>query len=385
MNRIYTVGISCALSLSTILSCTEKNNGTDNTQNTGGTQVPVSTPQKVRVDTIATELSSPWGMAFLPDNRVLITEKAGAIRVVQNGKLQTEKVQGVPEVYANGQGGLLDIQIHPDYAQNGWIYMTYAKPGNGGGSTTLARTKLQGNTLSEFKELFTVDPFVSSGVHFGSRIAFDGKGYVYVSTGERGTKPNAQTLANHNGKVIRLHDDGRVPADNPFVNQAGAKPEIWSYGHRNVQGMVYDAANDILWAHEHGPKGGDEINIVQKGKNYGWPVTTHGIDYDGSIISNDQEKEGIEPPVHIWVPSIAPCGMTVVTSDKYSGWKGSLLIGALAGQHLARVEVKDRKSVGQERLLEGIGRVRAVAQGPDGYIYVLTESPGMFLRLMPVQ
>lgn len=384
MNRMYAVGISCSFFLLTLLSCTEKKSGTGSDQAASGTQVPVSTPQKVRVDTIATGLSSPWGMAFLPDNRVLITEKAGAIRIVQNGQLQPQEVQGVPKVYANGQGGLLDIQIHPDYAQNGWIYMTYAKPGNGGGSTTLARTKLQGNALSEFKELFTVDPFVSSGVHFGSRIAFDGKGYVFVSTGERGTKPNAQTLANQNGKVVRLHDDGSVPADNPFTNTSGAKPEIWSYGHRNVQGLVYDAATNTLWAHEHGPKGGDEINIVEKGKNYGWPVTTHGIDYDGSIISNDQEKEGIAPPVHIWVPSIAPCGMAVVSSDKYSGWKGSLLIGALAGQHLARVEVKERKSVGQERLLEGIGRVRAVSQGPDGYIYVLTESPGMFLRLMPV-
>lgn len=384
MNRIITAGTSCAFLLSVLISCADKENGAANTADTNaGTSVPASSPQKIKVDTLATGLSSPWGMAFLPDNRVLITEKVGAIRVWQNGKLQPQELQGVPAVYTNGQGGLLDIQAHPNYAQNGWVYFSYAKPGNGGGSTTLARAKVQNNALVELKDLFTVDPYVSSGLHFGSRIAFDGNGYVFVSTGERGTKPNAQTLANHNGKVIRLHDDGRVPTDNPFVNTAGAKPEIWSYGHRNVQGMVYDAGTKTLWAHEHGPKGGDEINIVEKGKNYGWPVTTHGIDYDGSIISNDKEKEGIEPPIHIWVPSIAPCGMAVVTSDTYRGWKGSLLIGALAGQHVARVEVKDRKSVGQERLLEGVGRVRAVKQGPDGFIYVLTESPGMFLRLTP--
>jgi glucose/arabinose dehydrogenase len=383
MNRLLKIGVTYSLLLVAFSSCTDKENGTATSSAPNVPNVPTSSPQKVRVDTLATGLTSPWGMAFLPNNQVLITEKEGKIRVVQNGKLLPQGLQGVPEVYGNGQAGLLDIQAHPEFAQNGWIYFTYAKPGNGGGSTTLARAQLQNNALVNLKDLFTVDPYISSGVHFGSRIAFDGKGFVFISTGDRGTKPNAQSLATQNGKVLRLHDDGRVPADNPFVNTANAKPEIWSYGHRNVQGMAYDAATNTLWAHEHGPKGGDEINIVQKGKNYGWPVTTHGIDYDGSIISNDKEKEGIEPPIHIYVPSIAPCGLAVVTSDKYNGWKGSLLLGALAGQHVARVEVKDGKSVGQERLLEGIARVRAVKQGPDGYIYVLTESPGMFLRLMP--
>jgi glucose/arabinose dehydrogenase len=192
-------------------------------------------------------------------------------------------------------------------------------------------------------------------------------------------------MTTHNGKIMRLHDDGRVPSDNPFVNTANAKPEIWSLGHRNVQGMIYDAGNGLLWAHEHGPRGGDEINLVQKGKNYGWPVVTHGIDYDGSVISNEKEKAGIEPPVHTWTPSIAPCGMTLVTSDKYKPWKGNLLVGALAGQHLARVKISDNKSAGEEKLLNGIGRIRAVSQAPDGFVYVLTESPGMFLRLTPVQ
>ena len=372
------------LSSLVLLSCSDGKIQVLATEDNHQAHIEPSVSQKIKVDTIATGLQSPWGMAFLPDRRVLITEKSGEIRVVKDRKLLPEKLEGVPKVYANGQGGLLDIQLHPAYAQNGWIYLTYAQPGNGGGSTTLARAKLQGNSLTSLQELFVVDPFVASGVHFGSRIAFDGKGHVFVSTGERGTKANAQNLGTHNGKIIRLHDDGRVPADNPFVNQAGAKPEIWTYGHRNVQGMVYDAARGVLWTHEHGPKGGDEINIEEKGKNYGWPLTTHGIDYNGSIISNDKEKEGINAPLYTWVPSIAPCGMALVTSNRYKGWKGNLLVGALAGQLIARLEVKDRKVINEERLLKGIGRVRAVAQGPDGYIYVLTESPGMFLRLVPV-
>lgn len=373
---------SCGSNNSSPVKSEESNEAYADNASTTNNELPSS--QKIKVDTIVTGLQNPWGMAFLPDKRILVTEKSGSIRVIKDRKLQPEKLSGVPEVYANGQGGLLDIQLHPDYARNGWIYFTYAKPGNGGGSTTLSRAKLQGNALTGLQELFTVDPFIKSGVHFGSRIAFDGKGHVFVSTGERGTKSNAQSLATQNGKILRLKDDGKVPADNPFVNKAGAKPEIWTYGHRNVQGMVYDAATGTLYTHEHGPKGGDEINIEQKGANYGWPLTTYGIDYDGSIISNEKEKEGINPPIHVWVPSIAPCGMAMVTSDKYKGWKGNLLVGALAGQLIARVEIKNKKSVGEERLLKNIGRVRAVSQGPDGYIYVLTEGPGMFLRLLPV-
>jgi aldose sugar dehydrogenase len=350
-------------------------------EETNEARLSAPSTQKIKADTIATGLQSPWGMVFLPDKRILITEKTGSIRIVKDRKLLPEKIEGVPKVYTNGQGGLMDIQLHPSYAKNGWIYLSYSKPGSGGGSTTLARARLQGNKLIDLQELFVVDPFVASGVHFGSRIAFDGKGHVFITTGERGTKSNAQNLGNHNGKVIRLHDDGRVPADNPFVNTPGARPEIWTYGHRNMQGMAYDASSGILWTHEHGPKGGDEINIEEKGKNYGWPLVTYGIDYDGSIISNEKERPGINPPIHVWVPSIAPCGMALVTSDRYKGWKGSLLVGALAGRHIARVAIKDRKSAGEEKLINGMGRVRAVAQAPDGYIYVLTESPGLFLRL----
>ncbi len=366
------------LSLCIIQSCSENTNGI-NRQTTDTN--PALSNFTVKVDTLATGLKNPWGMAFLSNGKILITEKEGNMRLYENGNLQAGKVQGVPSVYAKGQGGLLDVQLHPDYATNGLIYFTYSKPGSGGGTTTLARARLEGNSLVNLEELFSVQPYENSGVHFGSRIAFDGKGYVFISTGERGNKSNAQNLGNHNGKVMRLHDDGRVPADNPFVNTPNAKPEIWSYGHRNIQGMVYDKSTGILWSHEHGPKGGDEINIVEKGKNYGWPLVTHGIDYDGSIISNEKERPGITAPLHVWVPSIAPCGLAMVTSDYYPGWKGSLLIGALAGKHVARVETNNKSTGKEERLLNGIARVRAVSESPDGFIYVLTESPGMLLRL----
>jgi aldose sugar dehydrogenase len=334
------------------------------------------------VDTITKDLSNPWGIAFLPDGRILVTERSGEIRIIENGTLSATKIENVPAVYANGQGGLLDIKLHPDFANNGWIYLTYAKPmGNDAGATTLARTKLDGNKFVDFQELFTAQPAVNSGAHFGSRIAFDGKGYIFFSSGERGTKENAQNLGNHLGKVLRLHEDGKVPADNPFVNQSGAKAEIWSYGHRNPQGLVYDLETGTLWEHEHGPKGGDELNIVVKGKNYGWPVITYGIDYDDTPITDKTQMEGMEQPITYWVPSIAPCGMTMVKGDKFKQWKNNLLVGALSHQLIARVVIEDGKYKSQEKLLEKVARVRAVAESPDGDIYVATEGPGMLLKL----
>ncbi len=345
-----------------------------------------SEKQKFGVDTITKELTNPWGIAFLPDGRILITERAGEIRIVKDGQLLPEKIGNVPAVFANGQGGLMDIKLHPDYASNGWIYMTYSKPGEGGGGTVLARAKLEGNNLTGLEELFSAQPLSESGAHFGSRVVFDGKGYVFVSSGERGTKPNAQDLTNHLGKIIRLHEDGKVPTDNPFVNTPGAKPEIWSYGHRNPQGLIYNNATETLWNVEHGPMGGDELNKVEKGKNYGWPEITYGMNYDSTVISDLTEKEGMEQPVFYWKPSIATCGMALVTSDKFPGWKDNLLVGALAKQHIARVELDAQgKFVKQEKLLENIGRVRAVEQSPDGYIYVATETPGMLLKLIPVK
>jgi aldose sugar dehydrogenase len=343
-----------------------------------------SEKQRFGIDTVASGLNNPWGMVFLPDNRILVTERAGDIRVIAEGSLTEDRIQGVPSVYAQGQGGLLDIMLHPDYAQNGWIYISYSKPGQGGGSTTLIRARLQGNSLIDLEELFVAQPFLSSSVHFGSRIAFDGNGHVFLSTGERGTKENSQNLNNHHGKILRLNEDGSVPTDNPFVDTPNARPEIWTYGHRNVQGMIYDEESGRLWAHEHGPQGGDELHIIEQGRNYGWPVITYGINYDGTPITNITEKEGMEQPLHYWVPSIAPCGMTLVTSERYPGWQNNLLIGALAKRHVARVEIENGRYVGEERLLEDYGRVRAVKQSPNGYIYVAMESPGLLLRLIPV-
>lgn len=335
------------------------------------------------VDTLYTGLENPWGMTWLPDGRLLVTERAGEILVFEKDAYTGEKLVGFPETYQNGQSGLLDIQLHPDHVNNGWIYVTYAKPAAGGGSTTLIRFKLNGNQITDIEELYQTTPVTSSRTHFGSRIIFDNDGYLYFSTGERGTKENAQDLTNDMGKVHRLYDDGRIPKDNPFVDQPNAKHSIWSYGHRNIQGMVYDAANNVIYATEHGPRGGDELNIVEKANNYGWPVITYGINYDGSIISDLTETDGMEQPVHYWVPSIATCGLLFYTGDKYTGWENSLFVGALAGTHVARVEVIGGRYAHEEKLLNGIGRVRQVAQSPDGHIYVLTEGPGQLVKLIP--
>ncbi|WP_257668098.1 PQQ-dependent sugar dehydrogenase [Parapedobacter tibetensis] len=337
------------------------------------------------VDTLHTGLDNPWGMAWLPDGRLLVTERKGEILVFENEKYTGQKLTGFPETYERGQGGLMDIQLHPQYADNGWVYVTYAKPGQDGGSTTLIRFKLEGNQVTHLEELYQTMPLSTSGVHFGSRIIFDNNGYLFFSTGERGTKENAQNLSNDMGKVHRLHDDGRIPNDNPFVDNPTAKPSIWSYGHRNVQGIVYDSSTDIIYATEHGPRGGDELNIVEKGKNYGWPVITYGIDYSGAIISDLTEKEGMEQPIHYWTPSIATCGLLFYTGDKYPEWQGNIFAGALALMHVARIEVSNGKYTHEEKLLQDIGRVRQIAQSPDGYIYVLTEGPGMLLKLAPAK
>jgi aldose sugar dehydrogenase len=362
--------------------CSEKDNDSQTAVTTDSKNVIESAKENFRLDTLSSSLNNPWGIAFLPDGRILVTERAGEIIIFKDGKADG-KVENVPAVYAQGQGGLLDIKLHPDYTSNGWIYITYSKPGQGGAGTTLARAKLEGNKFVDLTELFSAQPFSPSGAHFGSRIAFDENGFVFISSGERGTMENAQDLGNHLGKIIRLHDDGRVPSDNPFVNQAGAKPEIWSYGHRNPQGMIYDLKTKTLWAHEHGPKGGDELNVVVKGKNYGWPKITYGINYDGNPITDKNAMEGMEQPVTYWVPSIAPCGMALVTTDKFPKWQNNLLIGALSFQHVARVEIENGKYVSQEKLLDKVARVRAVAESPEGFIYVATESPGLLLKISP--
>lgn len=336
-----------------------------------------------QIDTLYSELENPWGITWLPDGRMLVNERKGEILVFQGDTYTGEKLSGFPMTYVRGQSGLLDIQLHPKYEENGWIYVTYAKPGENGGSTTLIRFKLDGNQITNLEELYQTQPITNSGVHFGSRIVFDSEGYIYFSTGDRGRKENSQDLSNDMGKIHRLHDDGRIPADNPFVNQTGANPSIWSYGHRNVQGMVYDKENKRIYSTEHGPRGGDELNLVEKGRNYGWPVITYGIDYSGEIISDLTHKEGMEQPVHYWTPSIATCGLMLYTGDKFPAWKGNIFAGALALTHVARVELTNSRYTHEEKLLERFGRVRQVAQSPDGHIYVLTEGPGQLLKLVP--
>jgi glucose/arabinose dehydrogenase len=343
----------------------------------------VADSSRYTVDKLYEGFKNPWGMAWLPDGRMLVTEKAGEILVFKNNKFTGEKLSGVPKVFAEGQGGLLDIKLHPDYKQNKWIYISYSKPVEGGATTAIMRFKLQGNQMVEKKDIFLAKPFLKANFHFGSRIVFDKDNYLFFSSGERGTQPKVQDLDNDHGKIHRIYDDGRIPQDNPFVGQKGASPSIWTYGHRNPQGMVYDAANNRLWAVEHGPKGGDELNLIEKGKNYGWPKTSYGINYDGTILTEFKELPGITNPVRYWVPSIAPCGMTLVTSNKYPGWKGNLLVGALSFRQIARVQLSGTKYLTEEKLVQDIGRVRCVAQGPDGYIYAVTEGPGLLIRLMP--
>ncbi|MFO7979047.1 MAG: PQQ-dependent sugar dehydrogenase [Bacteroidales bacterium] len=336
------------------------------------------------LDTLATGLENPWSMAFLPDGRILIAERPGRLRIFADGQLQPDPVEGIPQVWANGQGGLLEVVLHPDYENNGWIYLGYSLQGNGGGNTAISRGRLQGNQFTDHELLFHGQPHTGAGHHFGTRIVFDRDHYLFTTIGDRGQMDNAQTLSNHNGKVLRINDDGSVPADNPFTDDTEARNEIWSYGHRNIQGMALHPATGQLWAHEHGARGGDEINRIIKGENYGWPEVTHGIDYDGSIISPDTTREGMVDPIYHWTPSIAPCGMTFVTGDRYPQWENNILAGALAGQHIHRVVLEGDQVVQTEKLLEGMARFRAVQQSPDGYIYVLTESPGLFFRIIPL-
>ncbi len=340
----------------------------------------------ITIDTLATGLENPWGMAFLPDGRILIAERPGRLRVFAMGELRDAPVQGIPEIWDHGQGGLLDVVLHPDYDENGWIYLAYASPygeEEGTGNTSISRGKLTGNSFTEMELIFQGEPATSAGHHFGSRIVFDDDGYLFTTIGDRGVMNNAQTLENHNGKVLRIHDDGSVPADNPFVNVDGAKPEIWSYGHRNIQGMGLHPDTRRLWSHEHGPMGGDEINLVRRGLNYGWPEASYGVNYNGSIITEETSLPGMEDPILQWTPSIAPCGLAFVDSDRYPAWRGNMLVGALAGQHIHRVVFDGNEVTDTEYLLDGFARFRDVRQGPDGYIYVLTEAPGLFFRIIP--
>jgi len=332
---------------------------------------------------VVSGLEIPWGFTWLPDGSMLITEKSGKILCVKEGK-KTE-IKNVPEVYKRGQGGLLDIELHPEFENNGWIYLTYSSTGGeeDGGHTTLSRAKLLGDALVEVEVLYKAGPNTKSGRHFGSRIEFDNDGFLYFSIGERGNRDeNPQDIKRDGGKIYRLNDDGSIPKDNPFVNEEGAKKAIYSYGHRNPQGMVKHPKTGKIWIHEHGPKGGDEINIIKKAANYGWPVITYGINYSGTKITDETAREGMEQPVYYWVPSIAPSGMEFVTSDLYPEWKNSILAGSLKFYYLELLKLEGGKVVKREKLFEDIGRVRCVRQGPEGYIYVAVEDLGI-IKVIP--
>jgi glucose/arabinose dehydrogenase len=343
---------------------------------------------RVQLTTIATGLEHPWSLAFLPDGRLLVTERPGRLRYVTMMGEISEPIAGVPTVYAKGQGGLLDVALDPDFGANSTIYLSYAEPGDGDlNGTAVARAKLDGAQLTDLQVIFRQMPKVASENHFGSRLVFARDGNLFVTLGERNSeRDSAQDLGTHLGKIVRITKDGKVPADNPFGGRKGALPEIWSYGHRNVQGATLDPATGRFWAVEHGPRGGDEINLPEAGRNYGWPVITYGREYSGPAIGEGTAKAGMEQPLYYWVPSIATSGMTFYSSDTNPEWKGSLFVGALAAELVARLEFGADGNVKAEERFPVGERVRDIRQGPDGALYLVTdESAGRLLRLTPTK
>jgi glucose/arabinose dehydrogenase len=349
-----------------------------------------------RVVTVVDELIQPWSIAFLPGGDALITERPGRLRILRQGKLLPQPVEGIPKVFHSGQGGLLEVMPHPDFASNRLLYISYSKPGatDSDSRTALIRGRFENDRLTQVQEIFDA---VSKGRgHYSGKIAFDKSGYLFLSLGDRQVPPEgnleahpAQDLSNHHGKIVRLHDDGRVPTDNPFVNRAGAKPEIWSYGHRNVQGLAIHPETGDVWADEHGPQGGDELNLIQPGKNYGWPVIGYGVNYQtGLAIHTGTHRQGMEQPVRVWVPSIGISGLMIYTGDKFPQWRGNLFIGGMAGQQLSRLTLNGQRVTNEETLVQQRGRIRDIRQGPDGHIYLVTDDrdgkPTPILRVEPV-
>jgi len=350
-----------------------------------------------RVVTVADGLVQPWSIAFLPDGDVLITERPGRLRVMRQGKLLPETVDGVPKVFHSSQGGLLEVMPHPSFTSNRLIYLSFSKPGatDSQATTTLVRGRFEGMRLTAVEQLF--EAVTQGRNHFGGKIAFDRNGYLFLTLGDRQVAPEgkleahpAQDLSNHHGKIVRLHDDGRVPSDNPFVNRAGAKPEIWSYGHRNVQGLAIHPETGDVWTNEHGPQGGDELNRVEPGRNYGWPVIGFGVNYQtGLAIHTGTHREGMEQPANVWVPSIGASGLMIYTGNRFPQWRGNLFVGGMARHRLARLTLDGRRVVSEETLVPQMGRVRDVRQGPDGDIYLVTDNregkPTPILRMEPVE
>ncbi|WP_067561068.1 PQQ-dependent sugar dehydrogenase [Halofilum ochraceum] len=346
--------------------------------------MPWQAAAEVHTETVADGLEHPWAMAFLPDGHVLVTERSGDLLRIDPENGERAAIEGVPAVDARNQGGLLDIQLHPDFAANRQVYLTWSGACGAGNATHLGRGRLAGDRLRDFETLFVATPCVDSTKHFGSRIVFDGDGHLFMTVGERGERDRSQDIGDHNGSVLRLLPDGGIPADNPFVDRDDAEAAIYSYGHRNPQGAVLHPDTGALWIHEHGPRGGDEINLPEPGANFGWPKTTYGKEYWGPEIGPDQ-LEGTVQPIHYWVPSIAPSGMDFYTGDRFPEWRGDLFIGALALTHLARLEMDGTEVVRETQLLDDRGwRIRDVRTGPDGYLYVLTDAAnGRVVRVAP--
>ena len=337
------------------------------------------------VEQIAQGLGVPWGMAFLNQRELIFTEREGAVKILNLDNLKITTLHGAAEVVAAGQGGMLDVAKSPDYASRGWLYFTYSKGTDSGVVTTLARAKRDGNKLTEWQDLLISASATNTGRHFGSRIAFDGKGHVYFGIGDRGERDNAQNLSNHAGTIMRLKLNGSTPDDNPFLNKKNALAEIWSYGHRNPQGLLYDPSKGDLWSIEHGPRGGDEINLIEKGRNYGWPVISYGKEYWGPVsVGEGTAKVGMEQPVKVYIPSIAPGSLLMYSGDAFPQWQGNLFSGALKLRHLNRVSISpDNEAIAEERLLEDLNeRIRALAQSPEGWIYFSTDS-GKIMRIKP--
>lgn len=340
--------------------------------------------QNYNIETVVTGIPVPWGMVWLPNGDMLITNRSGELYRFSNSSL-SEPIAGLPEINAFSQGGLMDLELHPDYEDNGWIYISYSSPeGDGrGANTAIMRARIEGNSLVDREVLYKAEPNSRRGQHFGGRIEFDKEGYLYFSVGDRGNRDvNPQDITRDNGKIYRLHDDGTVPDDNPFVDNPDAVKAIYSYGHRNPQGMAMHPETGQIWTHEHGPRGGDEINIIEKGNNYGWPVISYGINYNGTEFAEDTHREGMEQPAWYWDPSIAPSGMDFVTSDKYPEWKGHLLVGSLKFNYVVICYLDGNTVTREEILFDGIGRVRNIRQAPDGFLYVATEGNGI-VRIVP--
>lgn len=408
MIRLLTVSMTAAL-LMLVQGCSSDAQNNSNQAAEG--EVHPSVHHDFRVVEVVDGLVHPWAIAFLPNGDLLVTERdgsgsrdgVGALRIVRDGELLPDPVPGVPEARTGGQGGLLDVVLHPDFEENRWIYLSYSKANadDSEGTTVVVRGRFENDRLNDVEEIFVAEAWTAGRGHHGSRLAFDRDGFLYITVGDRQANPGggeeaqmnhpSQDLTNHYGSVIRLHDDGALPEDNPFVGQDDALPEIWSYGHRNQQGLVVHSETGEIWAVEHGPQGGDELNFIRPGINYGWPVVGHGVNYGLGMPLHDRVNHpDMEPPVHVWVPSIAPGGLTLYNGDRFPEWKGDFFVGGMSNQHrvLARVTVRDGEFVNEELLLPGTYRIRDIRQGPDGYIYLATDDrngePTPIVRLEPV-